>query len=72
MDSITMTWLSFIVILLAIQGGAILLGYWMGRNSERLPFSETPKQFDPGPPGVEIDPYAEALKGDQEKRIETV
>ena len=50
------------VILVLMFLGAVVLGYWMGRNSADKTMSSQPKQFDPGPKGVEVDPYAEALE----------
>ncbi len=70
-DGLTLT--LFIMALLCMQALAIILGYWMGRQVVEKPFSNEPKQFDPGPAGVDIDPYEEALKPDDGgKRIETI
>ena len=63
--------LACIVIVIVVLG-SVWFGYWMGRNSIGRPMSETPKQFDPGKPGVEYDPYEEALKGEPMSRIPTI
>ena len=73
METSIMTWLSFLAVILVIQAGAIVLGYWMGRNSAHQPLSSQSKTFNPGLPGVEHDPYADALEPDAiGKRIPTV
>jgi hypothetical protein len=73
MDFTTTTWLSFVLAILIIQALSIFLGFWMGRKSAGRPLSDQPKKFNPGPPGLEHDPYSEALAPDIiGKRIATI
>jgi len=58
-----MTWdnIAIIAISFILTAVAVILGYWMGRNSIHQPLSSQPKKFNPGPVSYDEDLYAEAL-----------
>jgi hypothetical protein len=74
-----MTWgsLNGLILVLAVsimELAAVIMGYWMGRNSVGMSLSNQPKRFKPGPQPANDDPYAEALMPQNPigKRIPTI
>jgi hypothetical protein len=65
--------LGLLVIVIATNGGFLILGYWMGRNHDDKPLvsiRSVPKD-DTGPLH-DYDPYKEALEGGRDHGIPTM